>query len=347
MLTVALAAVALSYPAQTIRPYDSRIRLIGRFEDRDRQWPRCAWPGSALEIKFQGTGVDVDFNEEGGNYWHVYLDGRPHSVLAFRKGKNTYNVRTPAGRHVVRMVKRTEAFVGTTQLLGVKPHLTTRLLPGEPPKRRIEYIGDSITCGYGNEGRDETEKFSPATENADSSYAWIAARAVGADPTLIAWSGKKMWPDNTIPDIYDLAVPTDPKSLWRFRNLAPQAIVINLATNDFGPGTPPEEGWTAGYAGFIGRLRLRYPKALVYCATGSMMSDNWPAGKQHLTTLKRYLDRVIAIRAAAGDQNVKRIDFDPQDKAQDGIGSDWHPSVKNHQRMADTLVAALKRDLRW
>ncbi len=30
-----------------------------------------------------------------------------------------------------------------------------------------------------------------------------------------------------------------------------------------------------------------------------------------------------------------------------GIGADWHPSVKTHRLMADRLAASVKKELGW
>ena len=50
--------------------------------------------------------------------------------------------------------------------------------------------------------------------------------------------------------------------------------------------------------------------------------------------------------ARIGDSRVKRIDFEPQ-RIEDGIGSDWHPNVKTHTKMAAVLTEALRKDLGW
>jgi hypothetical protein len=152
-----------------------------------------------------------------------------------------------------------------------------------------------------------------------------------------------MWPDNTIPAIYDLVLPTQPTPTFNFKQPAPQAVVINLATNDFGPGNPDETNWTGAYEAFIKRVWAHYPKAIVYCATGSMMSDGFPPDRKALSTLVGYLQRMIA---RMDDKRLRLIQFDPQ-KMEDGLGSDWHPSVKTDGIMAAKLVAALKHDLGW
>jgi len=350
LCAVAVAPVQDSKPdwkPGELPPYDKKIRLVGRFDRRDPEGPRCQWSGSAIEVAFDGYGVDFLLDEKGGDFWSVNLDGKPVQVAELKNGSNTISVRATKGFHEVRIVKRTEAFVGVTQLKGVQPAGMSKLLGMRGKGRMIEFIGDSITCGYGNEGKNERERFTPATENADMSYAWVAARAVNADPTIIAWSGRKMWPDNTMPEIYDLALPTDPSSTWDFKGPKPQVIVINLATNDFSRDVPDATAWPAAYADFIGRLRKHYPKAIVYCATGSMMNDTWPPNRTDLTTVKGYLDQVVKLRAAKGDRRVKRIDFPPQDGATDGLGSDYHPSVATDQRMGALLAKTLRRDLGW
>ena len=34
-------------------------------------------------------------------------------------------------------------------------------------------------------------------------------------------------------------------------------------------------------------------------------------------------------------------------KMENGIGADWHPSVKTHQKMADVIAAAIRKELGW
>jgi hypothetical protein len=43
---------------------------------------------------------------------------------------------------------------------------------------------------------------------------------------------------------------------------------------------------------------------------------------------------------------VRLLVFETQD-GKNGLGTDWHPSVKTHQIMADKLAAALQADLGW
>jgi lysophospholipase L1-like esterase len=325
---------------------DPNIQYVGRFDTRDPSGPRCAWSNSMVRLKFTGTALNVKLADTGQNQWQVIVDGKPGNFIKSKGRAAVYAVAAelPQGEHTAELVKRTEAFNGATQFQGFELSAGGSLLPLPAARRRIEIIGDSITCGYGNEGKDEKERFSPNTENGYLTYGAITARELGADYICVAWSGKKMWPDDTIPELYDLTLPQDPKSQWDFSKWIPDVVVINLATNDFGRKIPDEKGWTGAYESFLARVRKNYPSAEIYVASGSMMGD-WDQTKP-LTTLKKYLAKIVADRKAAGDAKVHEIDFAPQDR-KDGLGSDWHPSVKTHQIMAKKLADTLRRDLDW
>lgn len=326
---------------------DTHVRYVGRFDTRDTAGPRCTWSASTVALKFQGTDLNVKLNEQGHDRWQVEVDGAPTTVLEPESGAHVYPVAAglPDAAHTVLLVKATEGFVGITQFLGFELNAGGKLLPNPPARRRIEVIGDSISCAYGNEGANQNEHFSPKTENAYYSYGDIAARKLGADYDCVAYSGRKMWPDNTIGELYDRALTDDAASQWDFSKWSPDVIVINLATNDFGKAIPEEAGWTTAYEAFIKRLRTHYPRAVVYCAIGTMMGD-WSPTNKPLTTLRAYLKKIVSDMAAAGDLRVHVIDFGTQDM-KNGLGSDWHPSKKTHEIMAAQLVETLRHDMDW
>jgi lysophospholipase L1-like esterase len=296
-----------------------------------------------VRLRVKGKQLAATIDEKGNDFWQVVVDGVPMHVLSPKQGVDTYTIDLGADAvHDVRLVKRTEAFVGTTHFRGFEVP-NGELLKAKGKRRHLEFVGDSITCGFGNEGKNQDEAFRNDTENAYQSYASIASRALDADVTLIAWSGRKMWPNNTVPEIYDRTLPTDPTAVYDFRGPKPNAVIINLATNDFGQANPEEKGWTGAYEAFIRRVWQKYPRAHVYMTLGGMMTDGYPAGNNALTTLRGYLSK---IEARMKDRRLHVIEFDQQ-KIEDGIGSGWHPNVVTHQKMAARLEAALRKDLRW
>jgi lysophospholipase L1-like esterase len=347
-LLLCLAPQADPLPV-AVGPRDPGIRLIGRFDDRDPAGPRMAWAGSTIAVKFSGSALNVQLKSSGADQYQVLVDGAPTSTLVLTKDATVYKVASglPAKEHTVELFKRTEPLVGTTQLLGFQLEKGGKLLPN-PSKadRRIELVGDSITCGYGNEAPNQNERFSPNTENNYQAYGAMTARDLKAEYVAVAWSGKWLFGPNAIPLLYDLALPNDPESKWDFKLWVPQVVVVNLGTNDFGPRNPTEQEWQDAFKAFIQRLRTNYPQCHVFCAVGSMMSDGYPPGRKALSTIRGYDTGLVESLKKAGDKKIHYVEFDPQDM-KNGIGADWHPSVKTHRLMADRLTAAIKKELGW
>lgn len=332
----------LPYPIQTaIEPSDKRIVYVGRFDRRDPKVAVCQWSASEVRLGVEGTTLKLTMEEKGHDFWEVVVDGQSKPKLELTEGLDTYTIDLGSnGSHEVRLVKRTEPFVGTTTIREFETP-GGKLTQAKAKKRHLEFVGDSITCGFGNEGAIQTERFTPATENAYQTYASIAARAVDADVTLIAWSGRKMWPDNTMPEIYDRVLATEAEPRYDFKGPKPDAVVINLATNDFAKENPEEKGWTDAYEAFIRRVWNHYPKAHIYATLGSMMSDTYPKDHQALSTLRSYLSR---LEVRMHDPRLHLLEFDLQ-RMEDGIGAAWHPNLKTNAKMGARLAEALKRDI--
>ncbi|HEY8965577.1 MAG TPA: SGNH/GDSL hydrolase family protein [Candidatus Methylacidiphilales bacterium] len=355
------AAEAAPLPV-AVAPGDPALRYAGRWDRGDAAGPRCAWSGSAVAVRFDGTALNARIAQTGSNLLEVFVDGKPTATLDVRTGtrEGTPGLFAVAsglapGEHTVELVKRTEFFLGVVQVLGFQLPAEARLLPVPPAARRIEVIGDSISCGYGDEAASADESFTPDTENGAAAYGAVAARALGADYVCVAWSGKKLWPDNSILDYYGRTLPpyvlagriplTGLGATWDFASWRADAVVINLGTNDYYRETPDPSGWAAAYKALLARLRRQYPQAAIYCATGPMLTDE-PADRKPASTLRAAVAAVVADARAAGDQQVRVLDFGTQDPA-NGLGAFRHPSLKTQRLMGEQLEAALRRDLGW
>ena len=340
-----------------VAPDHKCLGYSGRFETKGAEAAICSWPASAATLRFRGTAVAANLGV-GGNRVEVVLDGKPLKILTGNPAESgapapaprLYSLAAglPDGEHVVTLLKCTEPNCGNVQICGFQLADGGTVLPAVVPKRKIEVIGDSISAGYGNEAASQREHFSPATENAYWTYGAMAARAAGADYTCLAWSGRKLWPTFTLPEIYGRTLPRDASSVWSGDTLKPDVILINLCTNDFNSKVAPEEEpWVKAYHEFIARLRKDAPDATIYCAIGPMLTDSYPAGANAATNARRCIQRVVKESNDHGDAKVHFLEFATQDPAVDGVGADWHPNVKTQQKMADKFLAALKQDLGW
>ncbi len=222
------------------------IHYLGRFDTRDPAGPRFAWPGSAIAATFRGTGIQVTLSDTGTNYFVVVVDGGAPTVLATSGDNKTYTLASNLtnAQHTVMLTKRTESNVGVVQLLGITPQGGALVTSPAPFTRRIEYVGDSITCGYGDLGNGPNCPFSPGTEDETIAYGALTAAQLNAQQTAIAYSGKGMYREyggstnNQMPVLFELTLADDPTSTWGFSTPPPDVVVINLGTNDFAQGDP-------------------------------------------------------------------------------------------------------------
>jgi len=210
----------------------------------------------------------------------------------------------------------------------------------------LEFFGDSITCGYGNEGILPFH-WSPDTENNYLAYGPITARELNAEYNIEAWSGKGVvrnygYPNITSPDpmpVYwnrSIAHRTDLTSVWSFKTWTPNAIIINLGTNDYSTApVPPAPIFIQGYVSLINNILNSYttasPAPVIVLLCGPLASgqccDNVQRVARDLSL--HYLDM----------QGILQY---PQD-----FGCDGHPAVTGHYKMAQLLAPFLQKLLNW
>lgn len=351
-IVVKTASEVPSLPVN-VAPNAPELVYSGRWDTTNTQAPEASWSASGVTLRFSGTAVQTRLRL-GNNRVIAVLDGKPILKLAPDAAKKTAGAalfvlakNLPPGEHTLQLVKATEANQGRIAFEGFWLDGTGKALPATAPSRLIEIIGDSISAGYGNEGLSQADRFSPETENAYRTYGAMTARRFGADYNIIAWSGRTLWPTFTLPEVYNQVAP--PKAEPAFAGFArqPDAILINLSTNDFNrKENPEEEPWVAAYHAFLDRLQQWAPNAHYYLAASPMLSDGWPAGRKTRSTSIGYIQRVVRERQEKGQTRVHYLEFATQSQA-NGLGSDWHPSIKTHALMAEVFTAALAKDLGW
>lgn len=331
------------------------IHYLGRFDRRDPAGPRFAWPGTAIAATFRGTGIQATLSDTGDDVLVAAIDGAPPVAVPTSGAGKAYTLASnlPPGQHTLVLTKRTEANVGVEQLLGLAP-LDGALVPSPDPfTRRIEFVGDSIMCGYGVLGTDC--HFSPETEDETIAFPALAAAALHAQQTVIAYSCKGMVRDcfgatgDQMPVLFERTLPDDPTSAWDFGAPSPDVVVIELSSNDFTKGDPGE-AFVRAYTGFLQQLRRHYRKAYVVAALSSMVT-----GPDRTTSADEVL-RAVQTARAAGDARISTLGvaspggtsfgFEEQ-LATDGYGCDGHPSIRTHRLMGAQLAAAIPLVTGW
>jgi lysophospholipase L1-like esterase len=335
-------ATSTDAAAEAAAPDLAPYRIVGRFDSSDPAGPRFSWPGTSVRAEFSGASISMELlSNTGKDQFDVTIDGTTTLLKDVTSTRATYALATnlSPGNHTLVLTKRTESSVGVAQLFAID---ATLVGTPPPPQHRIEMIGDSITAGYGVLGTDQTCHFTPGTEDEPMAWGALAASAMNASHTSIAWSGIGLIRNydggatGTMPDRYGRALGGDPTSTWTASQFEPDAIVIDLGTNDFtGAAADPGPAFQTGLTAFIATIRGIHPRAHIVLATSPMLT-----GDHHASQLA-YVNG-----AKASDANTSVLDV-PVAPAADGYGCDWHPSAITQQKMADELVSHLRPLLGW
>jgi lysophospholipase L1-like esterase len=320
-------------------PPTEDIHYSGRFDRSDPAAPSFDWSGTSIGARFSGTGVSVTLDAQGQNFFEVVLDGTPRTVVETAWGEQTLPLAAglPAGEHDVLIVRRTEAFANAVAFLGFTVEGGAIVPSPSPWTHRLEFVGDSITAGYGAEGVGPSCSFSLDTESAYASYASVAARALDAEAHLIAYSGKGVYQnyggDTTepMPALYERTLGSDAASVWDFSYQA-EAVLINLGTNDFSASVN-QATFESAYSALILLVRSHHPAAAIYCIAGAIMNP----------TATAYITNAIA---ASGDANTHLLELPAVDPGE-GWGCDYHPSAASHARFGGLVADRLRADLGW
>ena len=342
-----------------IPPAHPDINYFGRVDCSNPDAPSFHFPGVSIRTSFTGTQIGMVFNDHGRaerrNYYNVIIDDGAPARLEMIPGEATYELASGLtdGPHTVEVFKRNESDWGSGQgeFLGFRIESGTALSDISPRPGRIEFIGDSITCGYGNEvSTNDPGSYPYTTINSNIFNAWgsIAARTLHAEVMTVAASGRGAYRNNQggdallIPDAY-LSMSPDviTSATWDVERFTPDVLVINLGSNDFSPTIASSDldatraGYESAMADFVETLRGYYPDAAFILAIGTMLSDSYPADYMALTSVTNALQSVIDARSDAEDNNVHLLVMPQQ---QPPYGEDWHPTVATHQSMAHALV---------
>lgn len=336
------------------------IATFGRWDTRDGAGPRAAWPGSKLRLRFRGSQVSVTLDElpgaGGPSEWDVALDGVWRSEpLVLSPGRSTYALAEglPVADHTLELYRRTEAVGGRTQLLGVGLGAGALLPPPAPHRRVFEFLGDSLTNGYGIAGSGPQCPYSAATQNFHTTFAAQVATALDADEVGVAYQGKGLTKNyqrsNSLlfPELYGRALPDDALSAWAPSRLVPDAIFVMVGANDFLQERaqvfdPPDlAAFEAAYEALLARARANAPQAHIFALVGPTQTDATPARYGARTDQTSAVTTAVEARQRAGDARVHYVALEPE-PATELAGCDYHPSQAVHDRAAAELIPAVK-----
>lgn len=343
-----------TFTETTVPASEEYVRYIGRnCVKADATW--LVMSGAAveftvndaksLEITLNGD-ENVNNEEKYRPRYAVIVDGEvviDELMSSAEKTITVFDSDTPR-TSTVKVIHLSEANNGTVGVAGIKvdSDCTVPVSPTAKKDMTIEFIGDSITCGYGVEGKSNGDQFSTGTENFMKSYAYLTAEKLGADYSAVSYSGYGIVSgytsgekntDSLVPPYYDKVGKLFGYDVaWDFDSHKNDVVVINLGTNDSSYTSTDVETrgpeYQEAYVDFLGLVREKNPDAYIICTFGTMGGE----------TLYPYLEKAVdEFVSSTGDEKVTAYQSVTQ-SASDGYGSDWHPSAVTQQKSAAVLA---------
>lgn len=348
-----------------IEHWNDYIEKSGRvFTDKDGTI-YLNWTNSGVRFQFTGTSLLADLEavcgmelseeeREGRETWPhvaVFLDDEIEPYVRFEAGARNrryvlFTSEYPE-THMVTLRKLTENPRGKIGLKGLMGSGIMEPLPKKDKKLQIEFIGDSITCGFGNMSKERDRLFFSIDENGWNSHAAIAGRILGADVQIISYSGIALTGGLNGPVMSQLYPYTDcliqeykgqePEE-WDFDAHPMDVIVVNLGTNDSiavelsGDTEKGIRQFEKAYEDFLRLLREKNgKKPWIICALGP---------------IDYYLYNNIEKVAAAFKQTYEdeRICCFKYGKVRmdEKIGPCGHPTFATHKRMGNEIAGMIQ-----
>lgn len=318
------------------------LRIHGRHAETDG----CLafdWSNSGFSFAFVGNGFMLSLREykaDAPAYVKIIIDGTRRQRFAVVNGSEKLIIEgLPEKRHRVDIYRVTE---------GEEPLLFESLtLFGQgamlrnPPfgsPRRIEFIGDSLTSGYGVLGSDKDPDYKTYQQDSTYSYAFLASELLDADSRYICISGKGI-ACNCEGNRNDVKAGEFCDYLTRKGGAVddgwvPDVVVLSIGTNDVGGPAALSEFSEAAEALLV-KTREKYPDAYIiwmYGMCNQFYSDQ--------------LKQVIK-KANAADSKISFLFVESIDTQKNEYGANGHPNVRANARVSTLLFKKIRSVTGW
>lgn len=332
-----------------IKATDQTVTFMGRTYEDDRYdtW-FFNWTNSGFIVEFEGTKLTADFfstqnlAQNMKPHIKVYVDDQPAKEMVIDKnGVFTLASGLKHQKHRVKVVKINESMLN---MLGIKTLETDSngkfLPPPALPSRKIEFIGDSITCGFGNIPPYNLPELTAEIEDGTQTYGYFLTERFNTDSRFICVSGAPVYRNylGRVGDFFKRYSWNDYNDdiEYDFSSWTPDLVVINLGTNDTGAQGSTTAEFLSGARKWINFIREKYPNAKILWAYGVMNQDNV---QRIQDTVKYFNDN--------GDKNIYFKELTLMNGAVDGVGGGGHPTVATHKKTADELEPVIKQIMGW
>lgn len=344
--------VSTILPTQLNTSYPDRysVRPIGRtyYENGIRY---LSHSGSGIEFACKGEYVTIKLVDDSqGAYlkghkprYAIYKNNMIMAEGILTESEQYFNIILDGyyNESVIKILKLSEAQYSAMGIGEISVYGKSVIEPTEEKSLKIEFIGDSITCGYGIDTFTENGVFSTETENFTKTYAYLTAQRLDADYSAVCFSGYGVYSgytkggrinsEDTVLPYYDKScfLYGGRETLWDFSEFSSDVVVINLGTNDASYCSNSLTGrqeFTRAYADFIRQVRYYNPYAYIICMLGDMNNSLYSCIEQ---AVSNYINSGFDNRVTALTVNYKMGEND--------IVIDGHPGHLSNINAANEL----------
>lgn len=326
------------------------ISYYGRWDFSDPKSPAADLGAVYIRAAFEGPDISIVL-EDNGNCYQYSIDGGNFSVFQ-GSGCVKYVLASGLddGPHEVLFIKRSSSTFGQTKIRGfwLKPGKQL-LAPPVPKPRKVEFLGDSLILGYGNEGDNSTVFTGIGIENGYMAFGPQAAALLDADFSVIAESAIGIIQNSGLYfndksfhmiDLYRSILRFGAAS-WDFSACQPpDAVVIAAGANDFlGFNVDAtQEQYETAYAGLLSFIREKNPSAHIFI----MLYYGGVCAEYTRNVAEDMMDSDTAIHI------IDTINPSPWLSAPVYFINDGkHPLVSGHTIIAEKLAAEIAAVMGW
>jgi len=331
---------------------DPNLKLIDTLMDDIKTQGRTALVRGTLMLDFTVSGIEFEldcagdvyatFNAskisnsaaEGGVYFTIVVDGVRKArdycrISSVGETKVKLAEGLSAGKHTFAIYRQSEHSFGEVGVCALS--FDGEMLDKPADKDLyIEYIGDSISCGYGNliaNGQGGNSPGAALYSDGTQAYTYIASQALNADWSTVSWSGlgcKYGYSSTTMQDVYPAQrYNYDQNTQYSFAK-EPDVVVLALGTNDNSIQTNATLK-RAGLVEMLELVRAKNPNAPIVWIHGMMTNG-----------VSTMIEEIVAeFGGAEAGYYACRL-------TQNNSGGGSHPSLAGQQKFADELVAFLE-----
>lgn len=293
-----------------------------------------SWSNSGVELNFKGNRLEFHFED--------YQSEQPVYVKAYtEKGEQRFGLHgimpkvilefDADKKHTVKLLRISEGdallVLRSIKAFGKNPEF---LNPPLEKKLKLEFLGDSITAGFGVVSSADQDAYYTYEQDSTVAYAYLTGQLLDAEIRTEAISGQGMYRNCNgevgvqFKRIFDMAVRTQDgydHSQWM-----PDVMILNCGTNDVSGGT--DEATMYREADFLlNKVRSAYPKTKIIWTYG-LMND-----KYHNT-----FKRLVSSKNIGGDKNIYYLPLALISAKKNEIGAIGHPNVNASERAAKKLA---------